>query len=690
MPITPVTQGAEVRDPASGAVERTAATATVNRRWLALTPVGSADELFTDEEMLSTLGLTGDLVGFRSSATPTDQTVVRPILDGIVSANGLSVEKTFLVQNNVAPFDVHVYRPQANQWTYVSSLGSASTGEVEEEGVVVRAGNAPTNDAAMVATISAADLGAANIDSLSKDDAIEFRFDNEKVFTRYDGTNWGVDRRESYATGELGTGQPDFANAAARLDAANAATFTQRDYAKQTDNGLTYRYEGGDTALTTSWTVVDYQISLAALFDPTIGELGQVVTLIPPSTDPGERHQIRMNEGGTTSADYGWYKIEGGGSGSSPVDVPLIQTLTEAAAVTFDVSSGLSTHMEWGAIPSVIAKPSGIEAGQTVTMSFKRSLGVNAANLPSFHGDFVFLDGGVPDFNTINADGFSFLEFEVRDDGGLLRLFEGSGLTGTVAGTGGGGGEDPFLTSARDDLVALWRFEDANASGEVETVVPTVSTTGAPTIGRWFVGNDDNIPPQDAAGKFGAAVGPATSLAFLSSVNSNNAGNSAWPLRDGSQSFSAAVWFNPTSTHTFVLMGVESSLTDLNWKLAGSAGGALQFVVNKGDGTTNDFVTASSGGGTGIYVPGVWNLAVASWDAATGTARIVRNDQVGVDAPVVEGVSTLYTGSTNGLRMMKGRADVFNGLLDHVGMWDKVLSDGEIQALFADTNPLVS
>jgi len=97
---------------------------------------------------------------------------------------------------------------------------------IEEEGTVIRAGLAPAVDATILTSITAADIAAAGIDELSKDDKIEYVYDDEKVTAKYDGTAWLLSNREtrgvdSRSVGELLDGVDTFADLATTYPPAN-------------------------------------------------------------------------------------------------------------------------------------------------------------------------------------------------------------------------------------------------------------------------------------------------------------------------------------------------------------------------------------------------------------------------------------------------------------------------------------
>ena len=118
-------------------------------------------------------------------------------------------------------------------------------------------------------------------------------------------TEW----EEFSSTGDLGTNLPDVADATARF-AIPTADLTTGDIVKQTDNGLRYQFTGdGTTNTATDWAIIDYQVALAALFDPSVGELGQRVLLLPPNALAGEVH--RIIDTGTTQnpAEFAWQLV---------------------------------------------------------------------------------------------------------------------------------------------------------------------------------------------------------------------------------------------------------------------------------------------------------------------------------------------------------------------------------------------
>lgn len=187
------------------------------------------------------------------------------------------------------------------------------------------------------------------------------------------------------------------------------------------------------------------------------------------------------------------------------------------------------------------------------------------------------------------------------------------------------------------------------------TITGAVYSTDVAIKGRTISG--DRIKVRD----FGTAL----------SFNGTSARVDGTPLKNVPSGATVAMWFKvftPVSASAQQLLNNSSNSSD-RLSMGISTDGSLRGCYFNG--TT----TPSSSSPAGILKPNQWYFAVLTFDGTT--ARLYLNSilQVGGLSPATTSGSTFNLAS-------RGAANFFNGLIDSVRAWNRILSVDEINSLY--------
>jgi hypothetical protein len=218
-------------------------------------------------------------------------------------------------------------------------------------------------------------------------------------------------------------------------------------------------------------------------------------------------------------------------------------------------------------------------------------------------------------------------------------------------------------------LVAYWPLNEDASSGDV---------TAEDWTGR---GNNltSNNSVLSAAGKIGnAREFVAANSEYLSAAGANN----DLKFTDG-RDWTIAGWINVTTwtNNTYFIANDSASNRE------------LLFVVSTSQGNRIDLqfpgTAFAANAGTNMAT-GVWHFFAFSYNAATRSLLARVNNGVGAN----QNVFTLAAGAFGtsaqplnlGRRQFTGANAHFNGLLDEVAKWDRVLSSAELDTLYNSGN----
>jgi hypothetical protein len=242
-------------------------------------------------------------------------------------------------------------------------------------------------------------------------------------------------------------------------------------------------------------------------------------------------------------------------------------------------------------------------------------------------------------------------------------------------------------TELGNGLVGLWHFDEG--SGTVTTVSSGKGNTGALTNIRGILANN----PLWVGGKFGAA------LSFRSGdINSYvNVGSGASLNIPGDITIEA--WVNPAISpevnHAGIFVGRGpggSGSEDYSLVVAGNSvslpyNNRLGFNYCAGPNCANWYDAASWSTGTaGELSSGAWAQVVVTRNISDGKIRYYKNGILMDAAPGVgAGLGQLTNPKVIGADTAQGGNGYFAGLIDEVAVWNRALSDAEIQSLYANS-----
>jgi hypothetical protein len=152
----------------------------------------------------------------------------------------------------------------------------------------------------------------------------------------------------------------------------------------------------------------------------------------------------------------------------------------------------------------------------------------------------------------------------------------------------------------------------------------------------------------------------------------------------GTAAFTAASWLKTSTTST--------NNGAYSW---GGSGTGASFLASVENGKVVVRCTGCTGswGSTGTYDDGNWHHVVLTFPAS-GTMSSVNcyADGVLLSGTYTGGSTALNLGTTTGVTLGKngvGGSQYFNGLIDSLFLWNRVLSQSEIAQLYEDTYALL-
>lgn len=205
----------------------------------------------------------------------------------------------------------------------------------------------------------------------------------------------------------------------------------------------------------------------------------------------------------------------------------------------------------------------------------------------------------------------------------------------------------PFSTSTlSENLLAFWKLSDLKDSSNNRNTLANISSV------------------QFVSGKVG-------NCAQFNGTNTLTS-NSLTPAFNAGQSFSVAFWANPTSNVLGTVVGAQ--------------GGNTLNIHNNGDGSMS-FNNAASGDVSiaGAFQVGVWKHYVCI--VSGGRNKVYINGVLVYNQP--SGVTYSATSTTIGIGRYPGGTTLpFQGLIDSVGIWQKELTQSEVNELYNSGNGL--
>lgn len=213
------------------------------------------------------------------------------------------------------------------------------------------------------------------------------------------------------------------------------------------------------------------------------------------------------------------------------------------------------------------------------------------------------------------------------------------------------------MTDLTNSLISYWTLDE-------------VSTGAAPVTRNDSFGTNhltDNNTTASAAGK----ISDAGSFVAINSEYLSCASNAS--LQTGDIDFTVSAWVNYTD-----LVGGKILLSKWNalgeWRL-GSLGTGSSFDFIVGDGATSAAVTSGT-----VATAGAWYFVVVWHDSTLNTINIQVNDGATVSAVWTTGLSS--TAFDFEIGAQASGITCFNGLIDEVGFWKRLLTATERTALY--------
>jgi hypothetical protein len=216
-------------------------------------------------------------------------------------------------------------------------------------------------------------------------------------------------------------------------------------------------------------------------------------------------------------------------------------------------------------------------------------------------------------------------------------------------------------SSLNDDIVAFWKLGEAAGSLRVDSV------TG-------YNLSENNGPISQATGKIGNAVQlTSASSHFLNTSDTDD-------LSAGSTDITIAAWVYLDSLGTMTYASKWLN-TGSNFEYAmqhDSGNNRFRFFVSSNGSGFTDLVGSSSG----AISTATWYFVVMWFDTAAQTIYIQVNNGT-VDSKNIA-VSALHDGTADFLisGINNGGAQLFNGRVDAVGVWRRVLTTSERSELY--------
>lgn len=206
----------------------------------------------------------------------------------------------------------------------------------------------------------------------------------------------------------------------------------------------------------------------------------------------------------------------------------------------------------------------------------------------------------------------------------------------------------------KENLIAHWSLEEASGSRADDIGGNTLLDTNTVTSNPGKIGT---------AAQLTAASGEYLALAD----------NAALSMGDIDFTVGAWVYLDTTASIMYVLSKLTAgTVAGIEYRLFYSTGASLTFSVSNG--TTNTNVAAG-----GVLVASSWYFAVGWHDSVANTVNIQLNNGTPVSAGhtvgAQDGVAPFHIGAANA-------SNFWNGRLDQVGVWKRVLTTQERTDLY--------
>jgi hypothetical protein len=230
----------------------------------------------------------------------------------------------------------------------------------------------------------------------------------------------------------------------------------------------------------------------------------------------------------------------------------------------------------------------------------------------------------------------------------------GIGVSTSRRAVSAGGVPSSLLT----DIAAYWKLDEAAGANNALDAHANVLTL------------TQHASPGSAAGKVG------TARTFASGSAQYFGRPSETLLQCGGVSITFALWCYPTSlSGGGILIGKDHS-SSREYVIDRNTSRARMYIGGSGLAMTDE----------GALTQNAWNFVTGWWSAVDSTCRIqVNNGTVYAAA----GPVTPVDGATEfdiGARTYPGFPDYWNGYIDEVGFWKRLLSDPEKAALYNSGN----
>ncbi|PCJ03251.1 MAG: hypothetical protein COB14_00535 [Alphaproteobacteria bacterium] len=230
---------------------------------------------------------------------------------------------------------------------------------------------------------------------------------------------------------------------------------------------------------------------------------------------------------------------------------------------------------------------------------------------------------------------------------------------------------EPNMNAA---LVGHWRLDETSGS-------TITDSSGSGNGGTWSDNVNADVAEETVAGKLG------TSIHFDGTDDYVTIADNAALSGGTNATLTWSFWFNPDSIPAGEAQLLTKSLSSENkdWEFAYKDGQTVRFYYENGSG--NDAPCRCDTIST--FNTGEWNLITATYDGNTNALKMYVNG-------VLESTFTLTydlpdtTGSVQiGQRSYAAGVNNFDGDIDDVRIYDRVLTSTEIAYLYASTKDLV-
>jgi hypothetical protein len=203
-----------------------------------------------------------------------------------------------------------------------------------------------------------------------------------------------------------------------------------------------------------------------------------------------------------------------------------------------------------------------------------------------------------------------------------------------------------------DDLISYWKLDEASGNAADAHGSNTLTPVAAPTGATGIINNGRDFEQSSSQ--------------FLECADNAS-------LDRGDTDFSFSLWVSlETSTATTqTILSKDGGAGDRQYRLDVSGGSLRWFVFD-------------SGGGVAGQASAAWNPSLGTFhhivvwhDAAANEVGYVIDDGTPVTA------ATSAAAGTGGADFeIAGNPNAFDGIIDEVGLWGRVISDAEITSLY--------